>query len=130
MIIGFTNGCFDLFHEGHRHFLSSCRKHCDYLIVSVNHDEWVKQHKGSDRPYDKLKQRMFHVRAYAEAAIPFDGYEEGLIVHICPDVIFRGYDHPTKPDRGTCQVANGIGCAIIQISHLPGYSTTSLIEAQ
>jgi len=129
VIIGFANGCFDKFHEGHRHFLTSCREHCEYLIVAVNSDEWCRQHKGPDRPVDDVRTRMMHVRQLAEAAIPFDGYEEGLIVHIRPNFLFRGYDHPIRPERGTCQVANGIGCAIVKIAHLPGYSTTELIHA-
>lgn len=129
MIIGFANGVFDLFHPGHRQFLTECRHHCEYLIVAVNSDAWVRQHKGEDRPVDELWKRMMHVRQLAEAVIPFDGYEEGLIVHIKPDVMFRGYDHSVDPYRGTAQVAKGIGCAIVQISHLPGHSTTELIHA-
>lgn len=128
MRIGFANGCFSLFHEGHRYFLTHCRKHCEYLIVAVNTDEYCQaKHPGS--PVEPLVQRMMHVRQLAEAVIPFDGYEEGLIVHIRPDVVFRGYDHILDVSRGTCQVAKGVGCAIVQIEHLPGYSTTELIHA-
>ena len=131
MRVGFTNGCFDVFHEGHRHFLGQCRLHCSYLIVAVNTDEWIKAKKGDMRPYDNLWTRMMNVRAFAEAVIPFDGYEEGLICHIQPDVVFKGYDHGqhATPDRGhylsgSAQVAKGYGADIVHISHLPGYSTT------
>jgi len=131
--VGFANGCFDLFHQGHRHFLTQCRLHCGYLIVAVNSDESIRDRlkKGPDRPHDPLWTRMMYVRAFAEAVIPFDGYEEGLLVHIKPAVFFRGYDHGSHhtPDRGhytqgSAQVAKGIGCDIVHIGHLEGFSTT------
>lgn len=67
---------------------------------------------------------------YVDAAIPFDGFEEGLIVHIKPDVVFIGYDHSDDFTTGTAQLAKGIGCDIVKIGHLPGFSTTKLHEAK
>lgn len=93
MRIGFANGCWDLLHEGHRHFLTECRLHCNYLIVAVNSDAYCRRVKGADRPYDPLERRMLHVRAFAEAVIPFEGREEKLLMEIRPDVIFKGSDH-------------------------------------
>src|SRR6266567_2086973 len=86
-------GAFDLFHAGHVHYLTSCRRHCQYLIVAVNVDEYCRQLKGEDRPHDPLNVRMLHVRAFAEAVIPFLGREEPLIMAIRPDVIFKGAEH-------------------------------------
>lgn len=131
MIVGFANGCFDLFHDGHRHFLTQCRLHCSYLIVAVNSDESVATRKGNGRPYDPLSTRMMHVRGIAEAVVPFDGYEESLIVSIRPAVFFKGYDHGqhATPDRGyylsgSAQVARGYGARIVHVPHLEGFSTT------
>lgn len=93
MMIGFANGCWDLFHDGHRYFLTECRKHCSYLIVAVNTDEWCKEHKGPERPFDPLATRMAYVRCLAEAVIPFTGREDRLIMEIQPDVVFKGWDH-------------------------------------
>ena len=31
--IGFTNGCFDLIHQGHIFYLKEARKECDFLIL-------------------------------------------------------------------------------------------------
>lgn len=98
MIVGFANGCFDLFHDGHRHFLIQCRTRCDYLVVAVNHDEYCRRIKGADRPHDPLATRMLHVRAIAEAVIPFGGREERLIMEIRPDIVFKGGDHGKTED--------------------------------
>ena len=45
-IIGFTNGCFDLFHEGHLYLIKEAKKKCDFLIIGLNSDESVKTLKG------------------------------------------------------------------------------------
>lgn len=133
MLIGFANGCFWGFHEGHRHFLTNCRKHCEYLIVAVNTDEYCqKKHPGGT--VEPLKQRMFHVRAYAEAAIPFNGREDNLLMEIRPDVVFKGYDH-SSPDKIVARSPGwkengGLWQAkVVKISHLPGFSTTEMLNA-
>ena len=49
LIIGFTNGCFDLLHKGHKYSLREAKKRCDFLIVAVNSDVSIKLLKGNDR---------------------------------------------------------------------------------
>lgn len=44
--IGITNGVFDLFHKDHKSFIDKCKSQCDYLIVYIDSDEFVKQNKG------------------------------------------------------------------------------------
>jgi D-beta-D-heptose 7-phosphate kinase/D-beta-D-heptose 1-phosphate adenosyltransferase len=44
--IGYTNGCFDLFHAGHAALLDFARAQCDFLVAFVNTDESVYDLKG------------------------------------------------------------------------------------
>ena len=56
--IGFTNGCFDLLHQGHLYSISEAKKKCDYLIIGLNSDISVTKIKGSNRPIDEQTYRV------------------------------------------------------------------------
>jgi len=127
MRVGFCNGCFDLFHEGHRHFLVKAMRDCDYLIVAVNSNESARQLKGEGRPHWDIYNRIRAVAGFLgpwyHAVIPFDGKEGKLLESIRPDVYFRGGDHR----RGE---ATYYGAEVIQIERLPGISTTEILNAK
>jgi D-beta-D-heptose 7-phosphate kinase/D-beta-D-heptose 1-phosphate adenosyltransferase len=59
----FTNGCFDLLHEGDVHCLERARRRGDCLIVAVNSDESMQRMKGPRRPIVLEKQRAKMVAA-------------------------------------------------------------------
>ena len=48
--IAFTNGCFDILHEGHIASLSQAANEADMLIVAVNSDASTSRLKGDSRP--------------------------------------------------------------------------------
>ena len=137
MKVGLFNGCFDCFHDGHLHALEEAGRQCDYLVVAVNTDESVRRLKGDTRPKDTLYLRMLHVEQHklVNAVIPFDGVLDALIMAIKPQIVFVGYDHraPIKLAwyaKGWKEGGNQAGFAdVIQLSHLPGFSTTSKLNA-
>ena len=60
-VVVFTNGCFDLLHPGHIHYLSEAKALGDVLIVGLNSDESVKKIKGAIGPLTikNLDQKCF-----------------------------------------------------------------------
>lgn len=49
--LGITSGCFDIFHLLHLQYLERCRRYCDFLMVGVDSDDFVKSTKGPNRPF-------------------------------------------------------------------------------
>ena len=53
----FTNGCFDILHAGHIHYLSEAANLGDILIIGLNSDTSVNRLKGPGRPVNPQDAR-------------------------------------------------------------------------
>ncbi len=56
--IAFTNGVFDILHEGHIASLSEAASYGNILIVAINSDASVKRLKGESRPVNSENSRL------------------------------------------------------------------------
>ena len=130
LIIGFTNGCFDLLHEGHVSLLVNSKKFCDYLIVGLNSDNSVKMLKGKSRPIDKEKIRIKKLAARPEIDAIIVFYDETplkLISELIPDVLIKGSDYMEKEVVGSdIVIDNGGKIEFIELVH--GYSTSRIVK--
>ena len=128
--IAFTNGCFDILHEGHIHSLSKAAHEGDILIVGMNSDASVKRLKGDSRPVNKEHSRALLLSALimVDAVVVFEEDTPlELIKALLPDVLVKGGDYtPDQVVGGKEVIANG-GRVVIN-SLLPGFSTTGIIE--
>lgn len=128
--IVFTNGVFDIIHEGHISSLSNAATYGDVLIVAVNADASVKKLKGETRPVNAQQSRALVLASLVmvDAVIVFD--EEtpfNLITAIMPDVLVKGGDYTIDQIVGAKEItANGGEVKIVPI--LEGFSTTGIIE--
>jgi len=128
--IAFTNGCFDILHEGHLFSLNQAAAEADYLIVGVNADASVKKLKGDTRPVNAelSRARLLASLVMVDAVIIFaEDTPKEIISHILPDVLVKGGDYkPEEIAGGREVIANGGRVVINPI--IPGFSTTSIIE--
>lgn len=128
--IAFTNGVFDILHEGHIKILSQAASYADVLIVGVNSDASVKRLKGNNRPLNNEQSRSLILASL----IMVDGvviFEEdtplNLVKNIMPDVLIKGGDYSIETIVGAKEViANGGKVEIIPLKE--GFSTTGIIE--
>jgi len=126
----FTNGCFDLLHPGHLHYLEKARKMGDILVVGINSDESIRRIKGSKRPLTPESDRL-QMLAALECVSFVTVFNEpdplNLILKIKPDVLVKGGDWSVDRIIGKDKVEER-GGKVVSISLTPGYSTTALIE--
>jgi rfaE bifunctional protein nucleotidyltransferase chain/domain len=128
--IVFTNGVFDILHEGHIASLSNAASYGDLLIVGVNADASVKKLKGETRPVNNQQSRTLVVASLimVDAVVIFEEDTPiNLITSILPDVLVKGGDYTIEQIVGAKEViANGGEVKIAPV--LQGFSTTNIIK--
>jgi len=126
----FTNGCFDLLHLGHIHYLKKAKEKGDILIVGLNSDSSVRKLKGEGRPIVPEKER-----AEILSALEFVDYvtifsedtPANLIREVKPDVLVKGGDYSLNEIVGKNYVSS-YGGKVVTINLVKGKSTTNLIK--
>lgn len=105
-----VNGCFDLFHDGHKHLLNIASKYCSKgkIFVLLNSDDSVRDLKGSGRPYYSYIIRKQYISEYLDKikkdpkrhtvhkVVKFDTEQQlsYFINLVRPDMIIKGSDRP------------------------------------
>lgn len=129
--IVFTNGCFDILHQGHIDYLSKAADMGDRLIIGLNTDESVRKlNKGTDRPIQDENSRAIILAAlgFTDAIVPFsEDTPLSLIELIAPDVLVKGSDYTVDQIVGSDVVLQN-GGEVKTIDFLPGFSTSGIVK--
>jgi len=128
--IVFTNGCFDILHEGHVRYLNEAKKLGDLLVVGVNSDASVKRLKGQNRPINSESSRKFileNLKAIDMVEIFENDDPLELIKIVKPKVLVKGGDWAVEKIIGH-DFVKSIGGTTISLSFINGFSTTKIIE--
>jgi D-glycero-beta-D-manno-heptose 1-phosphate adenylyltransferase len=128
--IVFTNGCFDILHEGHIFSLCQAAKEGDVLIIGINSDASTKRLKGPSRPVNNENSRALIIASLivTDAVIIFEEDTPlQLVTAVMPDTIVKGGDYTVEQVAGAKEViANGGSVVINPI--IQGFSTTDIIN--
>ena len=128
--IVFTNGCFDLLHYGHMHYLAAAKALGDILIVGLNSSDSVKRLKGNHRPIndDQTRQSILAALFFVDAVIEFKEDTPYLLIkEIQPDILVKGGDWKVADIVGSDVVLDK-GGVVKSLPFIEGYSTTLIEE--
>lgn len=128
--IVFTNGCFDILHEGHIRYLRKAKKCGDVLVIGLNTDSSIRAIKGPSRPV--IPQRS---RAEVLASLNVVDYvvlfpEEtpyNLIKFLKPDVLVKGADYEISEIAGA-DIVKANGGKVVRVRLEKGFGTSEIIE--
>ena len=129
LVVGFTNGCFDLVHPGHIALLREAGRACDRLIVGLNSDASVRRLKGEQRPVQSELARAAVLGAidHVNLVVIFESdtpYE--LIKALAPDLLVKGADYKVEEIVGA-DLVTAAGGRVMTVDLVPGQSTTRLV---
>lgn len=123
--IVWTNGVFDILHEGHFRLLRHAKSKGRTLIVGINSDASTKRLKGNDRPINNQLQRKMNLELlpWIDEVVIFDEDTPiDCIKRYQPDLIVKGGDY-------TIETVVGHELAEVEIfPTVKDQSTTSIIE--
>lgn len=124
----FTNGCFDLLHYGHLHYLAAARDLADRLVVGMNSAASVSRLKGPHRPINDELTRT-HLLAALEVVDAVIVFEEDtpleLIKIVQPEILVKGGDWKPEQIVGSALVL-ARGGQVLSLPFVEGYSTTNI----
>jgi D-beta-D-heptose 7-phosphate kinase / D-beta-D-heptose 1-phosphate adenosyltransferase len=126
----FTNGCFDILHQGHMNLLRFARGQGDFLILGLNSDASVKRSKGPNRPYVPEAQRSYMLSLYpfVDLIVLFEEDTPiNLIEAITPNVLVKGGDYTLETIVGR-EVVESFGGKVVICPRSDELSTTALVR--
>lgn len=126
--IVFTNGCFDLLHYGHIHYLAKAADLGDRLVIGLNSSASVRRIKGDRRPIndEKTRRHMLAALEFVDAVVEFDTdtpYE--LIRVVEPQVLVKGGDWKPEQIVGA-DIVLASGGQVLSLPYIEGFSTTAI----
>jgi rfaE bifunctional protein nucleotidyltransferase chain/domain len=125
----FTNGVFDILHQGHIQLLSWSRNLGDRLVVGINSDASTQALKGEGRPVNSQENRKAVLQAlrFVDEVLIFDDLRPtDLIAALHPAIVVKGGEWLAQEVRQQDDIAEDIEIKIFPL--VDGYSSTNVIR--
>lgn len=127
--VGFICGFFDLLHDGHIDILKKAKENCEYLIVAVGTDEFMRErkHRESVLTFEQRVEIVKAIRYVDEVVEETDLDKIGAYKKYQFNVMFAGEDHLHEPIyiEATSKLKN-MGVDTIYIPRHKKCSSTSI----
>lgn len=124
----FTNGCFDLLHYGHLHYLAQARDLGQRLVLGLNSAASVSRLKGPHRPINDEHTRIWQMASlqFIDIVVTFEEDTPwNLLQALQPDILVKGGDYAPESIIGA-DIVIGRGGKVMTLPFVDGYSTTSI----
>ena len=125
----FTNGCFDILHAGHVHYLEAASQLGDGLLVALNTDESVHRlEKSPARPLQSSnsRSRVMAALGFVTGVVLFnEDTPKEIIEYITPHILVKGADYAIENIVGADWVLQH-GGEVKTLEFVQGYSTTQI----
>ena len=131
MIIGYTQGTYDMFHIGHLNLIKNAKNHCDYLIVGVNSDDLVETYKNKKTiiPIEERVAIIEELKSVDKVIICDTLDKTSIAKEMNINKIFIGDDWKGNPRwEKTKKEMKEIGVEVVFLPHTDGTSSTMLRE--
>ena len=128
--IVFTNGCFDILHQGHMRYLSEAKKLGDYLIVGVNSDRSIRNIKGNNRPLmtEEARAELLAALCFVDGVVIFTEDDPlAIIKYLQPHVLVKGADWAEDKIIGA-EFIKKTGGEVKRIPLIENISTSDIIR--
>ena len=125
----FTNGVFDLLHQGHIDLLKWSRNLGDRLVVGINSDASARALKGDGRPVNSQENRKAVLQAlrFVDEVVIFDESKPTELIHaLHPAIVVKGGEWLAEEVRSQDQIPAEIEIKIFPL--VRGYSSTQVIR--
>jgi len=128
--IVFTNGCFDILHQGHVRYLSEAKKLGDCLIVGLNSDQSTRNIKGNNRPLvtEEARAELLAALCFVDGVVIFNEDDPlAIIKYLQPHILVKGADWDEDDIIGA-EFIKKIGGDVKRIPLIPNVSTSNIIR--
>lgn len=124
-----VTGCFDLLHYGHLKFLDFAATKSDHLIVGLESDKFIKEHKGPSRPLFPQKIRKYCLEQLKSVnqviLIPNHTNYLKLLQKIKPDFLISSSNDSYYKEKH--QICQQLDIKLIIFPRIKKHSTSNII---